>query len=526
MSSTRRVEPGARRRACGWASAPEYDCLRGLNGTAVALKAALQPRPEQRELLFFLQALSWREGGVSGIARELMARFPERIGSPTLRQLGGPPDRRLTPAQSRQIRDELASEAEQADLALQAAMEADLEIPGRLRNSACPETADPFWDQCHRACDEALAPFIEALCCDPRLALSPPPQVPYFHDVLGALFALQRCHQERARADYVETSIGRVVFEALDCVLETGHSALIEGPSGFGKTTALKAWCAQHLGRARYVQLSGIMSRSIFFQKVAAACGVAKGGGLSPVKIQARVEQFLRRTQLALVIDEAHYLWPQNRRVETHPELINWLNTACYNEGVPFALSATKEFSLRRQAVERQTDWSSEQLRRRIRRFFPLPEVPTEDDLRAVARPLLRSLGQRRQRAEDYVVGYALTTKGYFQTVTNAVDEAERLARRAGREQFTFEDLETAIRDRLAPSDTALQRIFDSAPAPRRRQSPRALPAPAEAPDETPLSGWINGPLNHRSRGGEGAADRPRTGGRSPGAGREVQPVG
>ena len=58
MSSTRRVQPGARRTQNGWASALEFDELRGLNGSAVAFKAALLDDPEKRQLLYFLQALS------------------------------------------------------------------------------------------------------------------------------------------------------------------------------------------------------------------------------------------------------------------------------------------------------------------------------------------------------------------------------------------------------------------------------------------------------------------------------------
>jgi hypothetical protein len=69
----------------------------------------------------------------------------------------------------------------------------------------------------------------------------------------------------------------------------------------------------------------------------------------------------LKRTKLLLIIDEGQYLWPQHRRITSHPELVNWLNTTCYNEGVPFVISATEQFTKRRQAVETQTDWSSEQ---------------------------------------------------------------------------------------------------------------------------------------------------------------------
>jgi len=56
--STRRVAIGSRRVQNGWASAPEFDDLRGINGTAVAFKAKLLDDPQKEELLYFLQALS------------------------------------------------------------------------------------------------------------------------------------------------------------------------------------------------------------------------------------------------------------------------------------------------------------------------------------------------------------------------------------------------------------------------------------------------------------------------------------
>ncbi len=536
MSSTRRVEPGAQRRQNGWASAPEYDVLRGLNGTAVAFKAALQDSPAKRELLFLLQALSLREGGTKRIARELVEMFPERIGTPTMHAIGCKPGKRLTLEQCEKIESELYGGSSR-----------DFDVwddivdgkSGRRDTKALPanpppDAADCFCAESRIQCESILHVFIEELCCDPKLELagqrSPDrnyrgivetvledarynlernpkmgrerpdlaaavedrnsfrlAQLECFRDVLGALFEFQRRYTDRAHTDFVETSIGKIVFEAMDYVLETGRSALIEGHSGYGKTTALKAWCDMHLGQARYVQLTGITSRTSFFRKLAKALGVASGGGMSSGKIQARVEEFLQRTKLVLAIDEAQYLWPQGKRIESHPELINWLNTACYNEGVPFALSATKQFTLRRQLIERQTDWSSEQARRRIRKAIPRPESPNTEDLVAVARKQLGDLGEG---AVDFVVGYALTSRGFFQTITDAIEDAQLIAKRAGRDRITVKDLKTAVYDWRAPSDAALQRVFDSKPESRRRNVRQVVPveAPESSPDNEPLS--------------------------------------
>ena len=57
-------------------SSPAYAELRGIPGTAVAAKAQLYSDARKRSLLFFLQSLSVKEGGLRGVARALLERFP------------------------------------------------------------------------------------------------------------------------------------------------------------------------------------------------------------------------------------------------------------------------------------------------------------------------------------------------------------------------------------------------------------------------------------------------------------------
>lgn len=530
--NTRRVPHGERRRQNGWASASEYDVLRGLNGTAVTFKASLQDSQEQRELLYALQAFSLREGGLVRLARELLEMFPERIGSPTMHKIGCKPGKRLTDDQSDAISCELLN------------TDAERSWRSLLRHYGDEEKkdvrpAEAWLDTCRKMAGANLVDFIEELCCDPKMEVAPAASVrgnyrnvvnivledardqmadnphlakdrpdlkatlnqtrdfrfaklPYFHDVLGALQEYVRRQVEAVRASYAETSISKIVFEAADYVLETESSALIEGESGYGKSTSLKAWCAMHPGQARYLELRGIMDATVFFRRLAKVCGVASGAGLSVGKMQARIEDFLQRSKLLLIIDEAQYLWPQGKRISAHPKFINWLNTACYNAGVPFLLSATKDFTRRRQAVEAQTDWNSGQSRRRIRRVFLLPDAPTEADLRIVARKSLPGIGKN---AEDYLVNYALhVSRGYFQTIDCASKDAQLIARRAGRAEITAKDLLTAVKEWRAPSDAALQRVYEAGPESARRRKREVTRADFE-PVEPPL----NAPLNEFS---------------------------
>ena len=81
--------------------------------------------------------------------------------------------------------------------------------------------------------------------------------------------------------------------------------------------------------------------------------------------MQIKGEEFFRKTRLMLVIDEAHYLWPQHERIYSTPELINWVNTALVNHQVPVALICTDQFAKIKARVEKQTGGTSEQLKHR-----------------------------------------------------------------------------------------------------------------------------------------------------------------
>lgn len=525
MSSTRRVESGERRRQHGWASAPEYDVLRGLNGTAVASKAALQYDPQARELLYFLQSLSLREGGLKRITRELVEMFPERIGTPTMHKIGCKPGKRLTREQFDAIKFELTENAGIARDEMHELSPSDctldctddfLEHKSDERKKPAPvpsDATDKFIAECHDRC-EFLDLFLEQLCCDPEITFLGG-SVAYFDDVLDALFEFKRRHIAAARADHIETSSGKIIFEALDYMLETGRPVLIEGRSGYGKSCNMEAWTNMNRGRAICLELEGITMQKDFFLKLAKATGVARGFGFSAGKIKQRVTEFLQRTKLAVVISEAQYLWPQGKRIESHPTLINFLNTALFNAGVPYALISTEQFSARRRHVESQTDWSSEQLRRRIRRYFSLPEKPTTDDLRKVARKRLLDVGIGADTAIDRVVGYALASQGYFQTITDSIDDARLIAKRDGREQITYKDLKAAIDDWRAPSDAALQRSFATPPQTRRRGLRASQPLPGEAASD--LSAAMNESFTAPERGFQTREMRPAT--------RQVEPA-
>ncbi len=169
-----------------------------------------------------------------------------------------------------------------------------------------------------------------------------PAQHPCFKDIIGALFEFTARHEAAARADFVMTEIGRKVFESLDMCLAPGKvMVMVEGNSGIGKTTAAEAWCNLHLGEARFVSLSGISNKTSVFRTIAKALGIASSYARSATEMQQRIEDVLQKSRLVLVMDEAHFLFSAALRIYSVPELVDWLDTSLYNQGVRVGLLCT-----------------------------------------------------------------------------------------------------------------------------------------------------------------------------------------
>jgi AAA domain len=324
--------------------------------------------------------------------------------------------------------------------------------------------------------EEKLARWLVELCINPKLVIQFSREKSHMAD---ALREFQMSYEAEIESNFVITSIGKEIVETLDHALAIGKMVVIEGESGIGKTTATEAWCATHRGQVRFVSLSGISHKTGFFQKLATAIGLA-ASKRKATDMQVKVEEFFRKTGLMLVIDEAHYLWPQHERSHSSPELVDWVNTALVNQRVPVALICTNQFSKLKARVEKRTGWTSEQLEHRVKRYMKLPTVPTKEDLEAVAAKLLAARWDPdRERWEvngpaphrDFIkmiVGYALTCKMQIPAVSDTIAEARYQARKDGRGSITARDLRSALLNYRIPSDAALQQAFEP---PARRQT-------------------------------------------------------
>jgi AAA domain len=422
MSSTRHAKEGAPISYGRCMSSPEFAEMRGIPGTAVAAKAQLYSRARERSLLFFLQALSLKDGGLRRIAQ-------------TLKVAG-------------------LREADTARLLLEFCIN-----PKFVINFAA-----------------------ESSLREPSLSLRA--------RVADRLREYQDAYEAQVKAEFVLTTIGKEIFETLDYALGIRKMVVIEGESGSGKTTAVEAWCDAHQGQVRFISLSGISHKTGFFRQLATAIGLA-ASNRKATDMQVIVESFFRKTRLMLVIDEAHYLFPQHQRSHSNPELVDWVNTALVNQHVPVALICTDQFAKLKARVEKRTGWTSEQLEHRVKRYKKLPSTPTKEDLEAVASKLLAVRWNASEQRWNIpgptscrnfirlVVGYALTCKMPLPAVSDTIEEARYQAWRNGRNHIAAGDLRSALLDFRIPSDTALQRAFER-PEKRRLASFSRIESPVE----------------------------------------------
>lgn len=476
-------------------SKAEFVERRALPGNLVAGKAMLYPDRRHREMLYWLQSVTLKPGGLKQLARDIVTQFPDRLGSPTMHAHGIAPGVTFGKEAMERIEEELRLDDRSRQIA-------KLQFGAWLANGfedGSPESkalrapqnsAEYLLARCRMDALNELPDFLRDCCLDPDIdleELEAGASAPFFADIYGALTHFKTL-AEKEDDHAVTTSIGALVNETLDHALRTRGMVVIEGKEGSGKTTAVQAWARRHPAQVRYITLSGITHRTGFFQKVAEAIGLATCQRKSH-ELQAKIESFFGAAQLMLVIDKAHHAWPKAMRVQSAPEIIDWINTALVNQGVPVALVCTDQFSRLKERVERQTGWTSGQFLHRVKRFKTLPERPEEADLWAVARALLPMIwsesagawihhnGERKpdERAMKAIVGYALTSNFPLPAVRDSVNEARDLAHLAGRDFVTMEDVRCGILEHQAPSDAAMKQAF--APESERRRSAPAKPA-------------------------------------------------
>jgi hypothetical protein len=251
----------------------------------------------------------------------------------------------------------------------------------------------------------------------------------------------------------VETSIGRRVAAALEYAQQSRTLTLIDGPARIGKSFAARGFCEDSAGLARYVQIPCSNDDSSFFRAIGRALGVSASLQLKAVEMRARVEEVLQAGDLTLVLDEAHYLWPQQWQRYASPSRVNWIMVSLVNCNVPVALVTTPQFYESQRRVERLTGWTSEQFIGRIGHIERLPDRLGRADLVKVAKALLPAADAATWGA---LAIYANMSKKHLASIEAIAKRATWLASQDGKQSASAAYVSRAMRESIIPSDTAL----------------------------------------------------------------------
>lgn len=445
MSSTRYAAEGTELQQQRWASSPDFST--SINALMAAKRIALIADRGLRELLWFIQWRSLEPRGLRRLAEELLARFPERLGTVLIRYFLSKSKNKLSRKQILEIREGLPDGSREFPLH----GEYDEEWSDGPDDAPANYHIDDFLNKIKATAEDDLPEHLMRLCVSPEVKLDllnpslferNAAGIWYFDDLLGALKQL-RSGCQGAGDGLADTETNRQINSALDFCFRRRRMILIEGKAGIGKTAALKAWCDRQQGLARYVEVPSSNDDRSFFSAIAEALGVARGTSYNGQQIKLRVEEALRASGLMLVLDESQFLWPQYIRPQGIPARMQWIKTA-FDAGTPIALAALPKFSEWQQLYARRTLWDDDQLERRLNRKVLLPDAHLQEDLWKIARA--------RHPAGDkaswtLLAGYALAaTKKQASAITESLESALDIAQQQGRDAITYEDIDAAVK--------------------------------------------------------------------------------
>jgi len=516
----------------------EFDNVRGVPAVPVSFRAAALLTARKRDFIWWLQGLSLKEGGFKCLARELLEMFPTRIGTPDMHRAVIEPGKMYPGDLGYGVEVDLDSSR------WDFSEEARPKINGSDLIQLCRRHAltfrerkkSPFANGGNVSIEQlSVEQFLVELCTNPKIQFSLPgieaagdeleielateadpelrasdfkrAELVYFHDIIGALVEYRARHEKQKRDDFHLTAIGKQIWETLDYALASRSMVLLDGLEGRGKTEAVKAWCELHQGQARFVSLKGVTNKTTVFREIAFALGITYAYGRTGPEMQARVEDVLKRSGIMLLIDEAHFLLNQTRRMTGRPEMIDWLDTAIANRGLPVALCTTPQFIACMARAKNQVEYNFNQFRRRVKRWVKLPDKNSESDIAAVARKVFQGAGEPVIKK---IVGYALLSKRDLSAVGDVAAEVRAMLGMEDLSRATVAHVHRAITEFLIPSDQAFKVSLDaaeSAQRPGRRRPAPALPSPVEEDepmekDRQPASVEITvAPAPDRARG-------------------------
>ena len=279
---------------------------------------------------------------------------------------------------------------------------------------------------------KSSAKELNRLCLDPAYAPK---------NLLIAV-ALNRRKWIAALPHLVQTEIGERIADALDYTTKFKCLTVIDGPARIGKSFATRVWCESASGLARYIQVPCSSDEISYFRAIATALGVSSSLQLKAAEIRSRIEETITSQDLTIVLDEAHYLWPQNWQRYAMPSRVNWIMTALINRGVGVALITTPQFHSTQKKVEKLTGWNSTQFTGRIGHLERLPQHLKKRDLMAVAKHLLPEGDEVAWRV---LAAYAAVNGYNLATIDANVKRARWFAEKDGRAKVSRADVRRVV---------------------------------------------------------------------------------
>lgn len=488
---TRRQDPKSREfRQEAFSSSSEFE--RGALGNLVAARCHKIIDREEIAMLWWLQQISWREGGMELFVDRLLAANQGRIGTPALLKLGAELGRIYTAKEVRTVRAQMSSQAAAA-FPLRGDDPSDCDPEGlldqdsrgfRARYDQAPLSypASELKKKCQLSTPE--------LSCLLKRALVNP-ESPSLRDGFWNFPALwdacceaQRKERAEVAAGIVETAVAKQIFEELDFALETRSFVLIEGREGIGKSEAASSWCAQRPGRAIYVRLEYGTDETTLYRSIARKVGTACSYTRKAVEIRSRVQDALQAGHVMLVLDEAHFLFPQNERAWAIPKRLDWLRTTLIDFGVPIALVSTPQFFSKQCDRYRKIGWNANQIQRRLARTTLLPDTLSTDDVLAVVRRHFPSVTVPKAKR---IAGASLLTLGYLSTIVHIRKRVDFLCSR--KPSATEDDIVEAVLKEVIPaSESTLPSAAKASAAPVQPRCIRAAES-FSRPEIVPIYG-------------------------------------
>lgn len=521
MTNTRRASSDSPFRQERYASSIAYET--GLLCNLVAKRCQVLDNPEDRTLILFLQQLSHCDGGLKKVASELLEMFPERLGTASMHRFGMKPRGKYSTDQVTAIRDEIPFGEHAYPLygeddnwraidRLKDALDDDpysynlkkIEREEAARRYPKSYPVINFLNACENAADN-LADHLMELCVDPRIDLSDPKVILhserlrsagvwYFKDLIGTLHQYRLNRINQAKGDIAGTEIAAKVHEDLDFMLQSNSLVVIEGETRTGKTTSAENWCRQHPGRAVLIKLESGSDEKTFFRSIARALGTACSSQLKTAEMRVKIEDALQDGYLAVVFDEAHFLWPQTNRVSRAPSKVDWVRTALVDHGVPVALVSTPQFDKGCELLEKRVGWNANQIRGRVKLHTRLPDSLSDNDLNAIAKKLMPEADNKSLKL---LLGFALASDDYVAGIERIVCRSRFFAHRRGDKKASTKDVVKAIEEVL--------------PMPSRKASKKPSPKPVKKNNATrkhsfcrdgarPMHTTFSGPTEAHSR--------------------------